>query len=133
MGLKLRTDVLQFLRAVRILTLAVVSRRLLPYAVLVRVWRPRVAHRAQPAAVDAWVRALDRASTVVPGGGNCFARALAGRSLLAREGVHASIVFGVKRSALGLESHAWLRSGERTVLGQHGGDAFAPLDGDVAW
>jgi hypothetical protein len=48
----------------------------------------------------------------------CLPQALAGHWMLYRRGVPSVVCFGVKRdSVAALEAHAWLRAGDRAVLG----------------
>lgn len=61
--------------------------------------------------------AIEWASRHTPWRSNCLAKALAGRAMLARRGVPAALVLGVKRSGERLEAHAWLYAGERIVTG----------------
>ncbi len=63
----------------------------------------------------------------VPWRSDCLVQALAGQHWLARSGIPSEIVVGTAKSADGVfEAHAWLRQGERIVLG---GDIarFRPL------
>ena len=74
------------------------------------------------------VRAIDGASRIVPGGGNCLARALAGRAVMARHGLSSNIVLGVAKAPDGLlRSHAWLQYKGNALLGEQGVSGFSPM------
>lgn len=54
----------------------------------------------------------------VPWRSDCLVQALAGQRWLARHGIPSEIVIGTSKSPGGLfEAHAWLRQGDRIVLG----------------
>jgi len=118
------------LLALATLTLSsyVVLTRLLPYRFWRRLGSSISRTRRNAPTSDMVVRALDGASVLVPGGGNCLARALAGRVLLSRYGVSSEIVLGVAKAADGsLKAHAWLRREGRTLLGEQGVSGFQPM------
>ena len=126
-----RLDWLLFARASLVMATVVVMVRLLPYG----AWRRlslalgRVREGADAGtAPDAIVRAVDRASRVVPGGANCLVRALTTRRLLARHGLSSTLVLGVaKGSACELRAHAWLQQNGRILVGGQGGEGFLPM------
>ena len=73
--------------------------------------------------------AVETAGRIVPTGGNCLVRAIAGRAMLARRGVSSQIRLGVaKNSPDILTAHAWLECGDRIVTGEgeHLGYAALP-------
>lgn len=70
---------------------------------------------------------IPRISQRVPWRADCLVQALAGQRWLQSEGIASEIVVGTARdSDGGFDAHAWLRRGERVILG---GDIsrFAPL------
>jgi hypothetical protein len=63
--------------------------------------------------------AVETAGRIVPTGGNCLVRAIAGREMLARRGISSRIRLGVaKNSPDLLRAHAWLESGDRIITGE---------------
>jgi hypothetical protein len=74
--------------------------------------------------------AVERAHVFVPHA-SCLTQAVAGRWMLGLLGYEAHIVIGVANEdpSAGFSAHAWLRSGETTVLGGSDEDVarFAPL------
>jgi hypothetical protein len=110
----------------------VVAVRILPFAAWRRHVRPQHGVRRADASfrvsASQIIRAINGASVVVPGGGNCLVRALTARSILARYGYAATLRFGVIKRAPGeLRAHAWLECDGETLVGQYGKDAYAPL------
>jgi Transglutaminase-like superfamily len=72
--------------------------------------------------------AVEAAGRIVPTGGNCLVRAIAGRAMLARRGVSSQIRLGVaKNSPDILTAHAWLECGDRIVTGEGEHLGYAPL------
>jgi hypothetical protein len=64
------------------------------------------------------IRAVSTASGLVPGGGNCFARALTLQTLLARRGVATEVHIGFARAQGGaVEGHAWLTHEGHVIMG----------------
>jgi Transglutaminase-like superfamily len=58
----------------------------------------------------------------------CLPQALAGHWMLYRRGVPSVVCFGVRRHTVAaLEAHAWLRAGDRAVLGEKGLAGFTWL------
>ncbi len=73
-------------------------------------------------------RRVARVADRLPWKSTCLVRALAGSLLLARRGVASHIRFGVRKEDGKLAAHAWLMTGDVTVLG--GGpemDGYVPL------
>lgn len=70
---------------------------------------------------------IGRMAARVPWRSDCLVQALAGQQWLARQGIVTEIVVGTAKGADGtFDAHAWLRQGDRIVLG---GDIsrFQPL------
>jgi hypothetical protein len=85
---------------------------------------------AERRVVGHWRSAVDRALALVPGDRRCLVRATALRRCLVAAGLDATVRVGVRRSAAGLDAHAWVEVAGRPV----GEDpahlaGFAPLDG----
>ena len=73
-----------------------------------------------------YTRAVKRAARLVPAG--CLPQAIAAQCLLRREGEPSRLVFGVAHDKDGgLEAHAWLWHGGRTVFGGETADRYTPL------
>jgi len=63
------------------------------------------------------IRAVERASSVVPGTRNCLVRAIAARRMLARAGLRSELRIGVAKDASdGLTAHAWLDGEDGAIL-----------------
>jgi len=58
---------------------------------------------------------VERAAARAPLAGGCLARALVVWTLLRREGIAAELRLGVRRPPRGLEAHAWVDAGGRTL------------------
>lgn len=121
-------------RGLVIMTGAVVFTRTLPFAAWkalgLRIARVRPALHAEGSRLSPVqiVRAVDSASRVVPGGGNCLARALTGRALMAYHGYASELVMGVAKGSSGaFRSHAWLRHEGDMLLGAQGVSGFEPM------
>ena len=73
--------------------------------------------RDVPAQKIGW--AVETAARVVPTGGNCLVRAIAGRAMLARHGFSSEIRLGVRKNGPEkLEGHAWLDCDGQIVTGE---------------
>lgn len=60
----------------------------------------------------------------------CLGQALAAQTLLRRRNIPSVLTVGLGRGADGkLRAHAWLRAGDRTVVGGQGRENFTPLAG----
>jgi hypothetical protein len=100
---------------------ALVKARLVVMFVPVRKILQPVAPRAGAHAIDtakiSW--AIETAGRIVPAGGNCLVRAIAGREMLARRGVGSQIQLGVAKDSPNLlRAHAWLECGDRIITGE---------------
>ncbi|WP_085635209.1 lasso peptide biosynthesis B2 protein [Marivita geojedonensis] len=78
--------------------------------------------------------AVQRASMVVPFKAVCIEQTLATRLLLKRRGIPTTAYFGVHRDAEkrtsdpdGFNAHAWLRAGERVIIGGPDVSEYLPL------
>jgi 5-enolpyruvylshikimate-3-phosphate synthase len=105
--------------------------RLLPFAIVQRLFASRVAlpgrmHRRRPIERLLWAIAV--AGRHVPGT-TCLSLALAGRIMLNRYGYPAHIHIGVAKDHTGsFAAHAWLESeGTIVIGGQESTSLFAPL------
>jgi hypothetical protein len=106
--------------AVRLLPASIVLKKLAEDVPLLRQRQPRSAERV------AW--AVTAAARYIPGS-KCLVQAIAGRSLLAKCGIHSQIRIGVaKDSKNWLSAHAWVEVEGKTLIG---GDTavYAPLVG----
>lgn len=59
--------------------------------------------------------AVDRAARQIPGGANCLDRSLTLWWLLHRQGLEATLKFGVRKVEAVLEAHAWVELGGRAL------------------
>lgn len=121
------------LRAVVMLALARWAlHRIGPTGVLRRNADAARSARALPAAIidarcDKVAFVIPRIACRVPWRADCLVQALAGQHWLRAGGIASEIVVGTAKQANGtFEAHAWLRQGDRIILG---GDIarFAPL------
>jgi hypothetical protein len=98
----------------------------LPYAVarrtIGRAARALPMRSRAPARV-AWAVAV--AGDRVPGS-TCLVRALVGEGLLSRSFRDATVLFGVRRGATGVEAHAWLEVDGEALIGRD--ERFVPLE-----
>lgn len=80
--------------------------------------QPRGAIRPDPSLTGTSIgRAVDRASTVIPGA-TCLVKALAAQAMLTRAGFSPKLELGVARSeAKSFEAHAWLELDGAIVVG----------------
>jgi Transglutaminase-like superfamily len=63
--------------------------------------------------------AVGAASSGIPGGANCLAKALAAEVMLSRFGYDCNLRIGVTKAVSGqLEAHAWLESDGKVLIGQ---------------
>lgn len=76
-------------------------------------------------------RRVDAAAKRVPWSVPCLSRAIAARDVLRREGIPAQIVLGCRPGdspeAAHDPAHAWLRVGDRVVVGAPGHREFVPV------
>jgi len=71
-------------------------------------------------------RAVSRASRHVPWEAKCLVQALVGKRMLKRRGIESTLYLGLaKRADHDLQAHAWLRCGDRIILGGGGLKDFA--------
>lgn len=118
-------------RAMVTMTTVVVAIRVLPY----KTWRRlaiakgRVRRRnASIVSAQQLIRAIETASRFVPGGTNCFVRALSTRTLMSRYGLGSTIRLGVARAPSGeLAGHAWLEHQGAVLVGEQGREGFVPM------
>ena len=106
--------------AVRLLPASIVLKKLAEDAPLLRQRQPRNPERV------AW--AVAAAARYIPGS-KCLVQAIAGRSLLAKYGIHSQIRIGVAKDPKNwLSAHAWVEVEGETLIG---GDTavYAPLIG----
>ena len=111
--------------------IASTSLRLLPFAIVQKLFASRVAppgraHRGHPIERLLWAIAV--AGRYVSGT-TCLSQALAGRMMLNRYGYTAHIHIGVAKDHTGsFGAHAWLESeGTIVIGGQESTSSFAPL------
>ena len=72
-------------------------------------------------------RRVARLARYVPWRTTCLVQAIAGRLLLRRRGIAATIRFGVAHGEAGLSAHAWLIVGDQILLGGAVASDFQPL------
>jgi hypothetical protein len=109
--------------AVRLLPGSIVLKKLAEKVPLLRQRQSRSAERV------AW--AVTAAARYIPGS-KCLVQAIAGRSLLAKYGIHSQIRIGVaKDSKNWLSAHAWVEVEGKTLIGGDTG-VYAPLVGSNA-
>ncbi len=122
---------LLLLKTCAFIWIASVTLRLLPFATVQRLFATRTTlsgrvHRPRPIERLLWAIAV--ASRYVPGT-SCLSLALAGRTMLSREGYPAHIHIGVAKDHTdSFGAHAWLESEGKIVIGGHeSASLFAPL------
>lgn len=71
--------------------------------------------------IDRIAFAIPRMGARVPWKGTCLVQALAAQRWLARRGVATELVLGARKAgAHGIDAHAWLKAGNRIVVGGDG-------------
>lgn len=82
-----------------------------------QVTPPRIdAHQAK--LIDRVAFAIPRVARRVPWRADCLVQALAAQSWLRRRGIATTLVFGARKpTAADFEAHAWLKVGDRIVIG----------------
>ena len=128
------------------LSAATLARRLLPFRWLVRTLgrsQRELPHEHTPREANLSLRVsrgLAAATARFPWRSTCFEQAIAGKWMLRRRGVPATLYLGVRRSPSGLDAHAWLRSGPAIITGgqdesapEPGANTTASLFPPVAW
>ena len=125
------TERLLLLKTFAWVWIASVILRLLPFAVIQRLFASRTTRNGplqgrHPIGRILW--AIDVANRYVPGT-SCLSLALAGRTMLNWEGYTAQIHIGVaKDHGCSLAAHAWVESEGKIVIGGHESTSqFAPL------
>lgn len=69
--------------------------------------------------------AINRASRYVPWEAKCLVQAMAGKKMLKRRGIETTLYLGLARKTdLALQAHAWLRCGDKIILGECGLKSF---------
>lgn len=84
------------------------------------------------ATIDRVAFAIPRMGARVPWKGTCLVQALAAQRWLARHGIGSEIMLGARKAADdGIDAHAWLKAGDRIVVGGdlEGYQAFRPSQG----
>lgn len=82
---------------------------------------------AAAALIDRVAFAIPRAAARVPWRSDCLVQALAARRWLERRGIGSRLRIGVRKDqSASLAAHAWLRAGDRIVVGGDVAD-FTPL------
>jgi hypothetical protein len=125
------TERLLLLKTFARVWIASVILRLLPFAVIQRLFASRTTRNGprqgrHPIGRILW--AIDVANRYVPGT-SCLSLAVAGRTMLNREGYPAQIHIGVaKDHGCSLAAHAWVESGGKILIGGNDSTSlFAPL------
>jgi hypothetical protein len=78
----------------------------------------RAAVRNEERTIDRVAFAIPRMGARVPWKGTCLVQALAAQRWLARRGIGSEIVLGARKGdGSGLDAHAWLVAGGRTIVG----------------
>lgn len=68
--------------------------------------------------IDRVAFAIPRMGARVPWKGTCLVQALAAQHWLARRGIGSEIVLGARKTGdKGIDAHAWLKAGDRIVVG----------------
>jgi hypothetical protein len=63
--------------------------------------------------------AVERSTTLMPGGAKCLAKALTTQVLLERRGCDCELKIGVAKTDQGqLEAHAWIEKDQQVIMGQ---------------
>lgn len=121
------------LEAAAMLTLVSAALRTLPFRLVVRccgdldasVPSPDRVQSREAAAVS---RAILRAARHLPWRPSCLRRAVAGRLMLNRRGIPATLFLGVTTGDGGVvEAHAWLCAGSVAVAGTRVAARYAPI------
>lgn len=72
--------------------------------------------------------AVGTMSRYTPWKSNCLAQTIAAKRMLQRRRIRSTLYLGVARSdTLGLDAHAWIRSGTRVVAGEQGMARFTAV------
>jgi hypothetical protein len=80
-----------------------------------------------PAEVKEISRDVKTASRWIPGA-YCLTQAIAVQILLSRRKIASQLVIGVNKNTMhGFKAHAWVKIGNRLVIGGEGSEEFAPL------
>lgn len=88
---------------------------------------PATCERENDPTIDRVAFAIPRAAARVPWRATCLVQALAAQRWLARIGIASELKLGARKSeAAGLDAHAWLDAGGRTVIGGDS-DAYQPF------
>lgn len=82
-----------------------------------------------PAAEECYIENISRfitnMSNIVPWDAKCLVQAAAGKRLMNHNRIQSTIYFGVKKNDEGtLEAHAWLRVGNKIILGGENAHEF---------
>ena len=72
-------------------------------------------------------RAIGRAARYMPWDCKCLVQAIVARTMLHRRGIDGTIYLGVRRSAHGIEAHAWVRSGMALITGAHDAGSYTTV------
>lgn len=72
-------------------------------------------------------QAVEAAARHAPWQGLCFAQALTATAMLRRRGLACTTYFGVARDGGRVAAHAWVRCGDRMVVGGEGHERYAVL------
>jgi hypothetical protein len=84
--------------------------------------------------VEAIVRAVDRASSVIPGGQNCLLRALTAELMLRRANYKSELKIGVSKPPGGeFRAHAWVEIAGEIVIGEFESGEYVTLAGPAVW
>jgi hypothetical protein len=93
----------------------------------------RAGDRALPS-VEAIVTAVDRASSVIPGGHNCLLRALTAALMLRRANYESELKIGVSKPPGGeFGAHAWVEIAGKIVIGEFESGRYVTLAGPAVW
>jgi len=124
------TERLLLLKTFAWVWMASVILRLLPFAVVQRLFASRTTRNGRQGRrpLERILWAIDLANRYVPGT-SCLSLALAGRKMLNKEGYPAHLHIGVAKDlASSFAAHAWVESGGKIVIGGNDSTSlFAPL------
>ncbi len=125
-----RTDQLMLLKAVVVLGAVRLTLRFAKFPVADRLFRISRRHSSTAVALapEALAWSVATAGRIVPAGGHCLSQAMALQILMARQGMHATIRYGVQQiPGVPLAAHAWLEYQGRLLIGANNLDRFVEL------
>lgn len=127
-----QSDRVMLLKAVALLATVRLTLKVAKFSMADRWFRSfrRVSATVAPTAPERLAWSVATAGRIIPSGGHCLSQAMALQVLMARQGMHATVRYGIQQiPGVPLAAHAWLEYQGHLLIGANNLDRFVELAG----